>query len=61
VDQSEEAITDRELKNAPVTLQQTVAERDRLEQAFPFLNQPETRRMNFGQGQQAPQSRQFLP
>ena len=56
----EKRTADRELKNARVTLQQTVAERDRLEQAFTFLNQPETRQVNFGQGQQAPPRGNFF-
>ena len=42
---------DRELTSARLIQQQAVAERDRLDQAFSFLNQPETRQMNFGQGQ----------
>jgi len=50
----EKRTADRQLANARLTLQQTVAERDRLEQAFTFLNQPETRQVNFGQGQPAP-------
>jgi anti-sigma-K factor RskA len=50
----EKRTADGQLANARVTLQQTVAERDRLEQAFTFLNQPETRQVNFGQGQPAP-------
>jgi anti-sigma-K factor RskA len=56
----EKRTTDRELTNARVTLQQTVAERDRLEQAFTFLNQPETRQVNFGQGQPAPPRGNFF-
>jgi anti-sigma-K factor RskA len=43
-----------ELADARRTLQATVAERDRLELAFSFLNQPETRQVNFGDGQPAP-------
>src|SRR6185436_2208786 len=35
--------TDRELAKARLDLQQSTAERERLEQAFTFLNQPETR------------------
>jgi anti-sigma-K factor RskA len=50
----EKRTSDRELADARRTLQQSVAERDRLEQAFTFLNQPETRQVNFGQGQPAP-------
>jgi len=50
----EKRTADGQLANARLTLQQTVAERDRLEQAFTFLNQPETRQVNFGQGQPAP-------
>ena len=56
----EKRTTDRELANARVTLQQTVAERDRLDQAFTFLNQPETRQVNFGQGQPAPPRGNFF-
>ena len=52
--------TDRELTEARRTLQQTVADRDRLEQAFTFLNQPETRQVNFGQGQPAPPRGNFF-
>lgn len=47
----EKRTSDRELRNARLTLQQAVAERDRLDQAFTFLNQPETRQVAFGQGQ----------
>jgi anti-sigma-K factor RskA len=50
----EKRTADRELADVRRTLQQSVAERDRLEQAFTFLNQPETRQVNFGQGQPAP-------
>jgi len=50
----EKRASDREAANARVTLQQTIAERDRIQQAFAFLNQPETRQVNFGQGQPAP-------
>jgi len=56
----EKRTTDRELANARVTLQQTAAERDRLEQAFTFLNQPETRQVNFGQGQPSPPRGNFF-
>ena len=56
----EKRTTDRELTNARTTLQQTVAERDQLELAFTFLNQPETRQVNFGQGQPAPRGNFFL-
>jgi len=52
--------TDRELANARGILQQTSAERDRLAQAFTFLNQPETRQVNFGQGQAAPPRGNFF-
>ena len=52
--------TDRELTEARRTLQQSVADRDRLEQAFTFLNQPETRQVNFGQGQPAPPRGNFF-
>lgn len=47
----EKRTADRQLANARLTLQRTVAERDRMERAFTFLNQPETRQVNFGQGQ----------
>lgn len=57
----EKRTSDRELRNARLTLQQAVAERDRLEQAFTFLNQPETRQVNFGQDQPAtPRGNFFL-
>lgn len=57
----EKRTTDRGLADARRTLQQTVAERDRLEQAFGFLNQPETRQINFGQGKPAtPRGNFFL-
>jgi anti-sigma-K factor RskA len=46
----EKRTTDRELANA----------RDRLEQAFTFLNQPETRQVNFGQGQPTPPRGNFF-
>ena len=52
--------TDQELVETRRTLQQSVAERDRLEQAFTFLNQPETRQVNFGQGQPAPPRGNFF-
>ena len=56
----EKRTADRDLTNARVTLQQTVAERDRLEQAFTFLNQPETRQVNFGQGKPTPPRGNFF-
>lgn len=57
----EKRTADRQLANARLTLQQTVAERDRMEQAFTFLNQPETRQVNFGQGQPVlPRGKVFL-
>jgi anti-sigma-K factor RskA len=56
----EKRTTDRELAAARQTLQQSVAERDRLEQAFSFLNQPETRQVNFGQGKPAPPRGNFF-
>jgi anti-sigma-K factor RskA len=56
----EKRTTDRELTSARTTLQQTVTERDRLEQAFTFLNQPETRQVNFGQGQPTPPRGNFF-
>ena len=37
-----------------------LSEGDRLEQAFTFLNQPETRQVNFGQGQPAPPRGNFF-
>lgn len=43
-----------EKRTADRDLVEARAERDRLEQAFTFLNQPETRQVNFGQGQPAP-------
>jgi hypothetical protein len=43
-----------ELAEARTTLLQVSAERDRLQQAFGFLNQPETRQVNFGTGQPRP-------
>jgi hypothetical protein len=39
-----------ELADARRQLLQTVAQRDRLTEAIGFLNQPETRQVNFGQG-----------
>ncbi|MCU1336187.1 MAG: hypothetical protein JWO19_1768 [Bryobacterales bacterium] len=56
----EKRIADRELTEARRALQQTLADRDRLEQAFSFLNQPETRQVNFGQGQPAPPRGNFF-
>lgn len=56
----EKRTTDRELAEARQTLQQSVRERDRLEQAFAFLNQPETRQVNFGRDQQAPPRGNFF-
>jgi anti-sigma-K factor RskA len=56
----EKRTADRERANARVTLQQAVADRERLEQAFAFLNQPETRQVNFGQGQTAPPRGNFF-
>src|SRR5690349_20084620 len=43
-----------ELADARRTLMQTASERDQLQQALAFLNQPETRQVNFGRGQPAP-------
>jgi anti-sigma-K factor RskA len=43
-----------DLSEARRSLQATVSERDRLEQAFVLLNQPETREVNFGGAQPAP-------
>jgi anti-sigma-K factor RskA len=56
----EKRAADRELGEARRTLQQSVIERDRLEQAFSFLNQPETRQVNFGRDQQAPPRGNFF-
>jgi len=56
----EKRTADRELAEARATLQQSVAERAKLEQAFTFLNQPETRQVNFGQGQPAPPRGNFF-
>jgi anti-sigma-K factor RskA len=56
----EKRTVDRDLAEARLTLRQTVAERDRLDQAFTFLNQPETRQVNFGQGQPAPPRGNFF-
>jgi len=56
----EKRTTDRDLADARQTLQQAVTERDRLDQAFTFLNQPETRQVNFGQGQPAPPRGNFF-
>ena len=44
----------QELAEARRNLLQTASERDRLEQALSFLNQPETQQVNFGRGQPAP-------
>ncbi|HEY7336622.1 MAG TPA: anti-sigma factor [Bryobacteraceae bacterium] len=43
-----------ELVEARQSLIQTVAERDRLQRALSFLNQPETEQVNFGKGQPRP-------
>jgi|SRR5579872_7033899 len=56
----ERRTTDHELTTARASLQQTLAERDRLQQAFAFLNQPETRQVNFGQGQSSPPRGNFF-
>ena len=56
----EKRTVDRELVAARQNLQQSVAERDRLEQAFVFLNQPETRQVNFGEGNPAPPRGNFF-
>jgi len=56
----EKRTADQDLADARRNLQQSVAERDRLEQAFSFLNQPETRQVNFGQGQPAPPRGNFF-
>ena len=52
--------TDRELAKARLDLQQSTAERERLEQAFTFLNQPETRQVNFGLDKPAPPRGNFF-
>jgi hypothetical protein len=51
---------DRDLAEARQSVRQAVSERDRLEQAFQFLNQPETRQVNFGQGQPSPPRGNFF-
>ncbi len=43
-----------ELADARRTIIQMSAQRDRVEQALSFLNQPETRQVSFGRGQPAP-------
>jgi len=52
--------TDRELAKARLDLQQSAGERDRLEQALSFLNQPETRQVNFGLDKPAPPRGNFF-
>jgi anti-sigma-K factor RskA len=52
--------TERELKESRTALQQMVSERDRLDQALSFLNQPETRQVNFGAGKPAPPRGNFF-
>jgi|KBSMisStandDraft_5_1062788.scaffolds.fasta_scaffold241674_3 anti-sigma-K factor RskA len=52
--------TDRELSKARLDLQQSAGERDRLEQALTFLNQPETRQVNFGLDKPAPPRGNFF-
>jgi len=43
-----------DLTTARQSLSETTAERDRLEQAFHFLQEPQTRQVNFGRPQAAP-------
>ena len=57
---TESRATDRELAQARLALQQSVGERDRLEQALSFLNQPETRQVNFGLDKPAPPRGNFF-
>jgi anti-sigma-K factor RskA len=57
---TEGRISDRDLAKTRFALKQSEAERDRLEQAFTFLNQPETRQVNFGQGQPTPPRGNFF-
>jgi anti-sigma-K factor RskA len=56
----EQRTTDRELSKARLDLQQAAAERDRLEQVLTFLNQPETRQVNFGLDKPAPPRGNFF-
>lgn len=57
---TENRTTDRELSQARLALQQSVGERDRLEEALSFLNQPETRQVNFGLDKPAPPRGNFF-
>jgi len=50
----QERTRSNELAQARSTLAQVATDRDRLVQAFSFLNQPETQQVNFGRGQPAP-------
>lgn len=52
--------TDRELAKVRLDLQQSAGERNRLEQALTFLNQPETRQVNFGLDKPAPPRGNFF-
>lgn len=57
---TESRATDRELAKARLALKQSVAERDSLEQALSFLNQPETRQVNFNLDKPAPPRGNFF-
>ncbi len=50
----QERRTENELSQARRELIESVADRDRLAQAFALLNQPETKQVNFGLGAQQP-------
>ena len=50
----EERQRESELADARQVLRQVTDQRDRMQQAFNFLNQPETRQVGFGRGQPAP-------
>ncbi len=56
----EKRTTDRALADARRTLQESVADRARLKQAFTFLSQPETRPVDSGQGQGEPPRVKFF-
>jgi len=49
-----------ELAQARQIIRQVSDQRDRMQQAFNFLNQPETRQVGFGQGQPAPRGNIFV-
>ena len=57
---TESRATDRELAKARLALKQSATERDSLEQALGFLNQPETRQVNFGLDKPAPPRGNFF-